>query len=391
LAITLLKRVGLVLITLAALPYAWGPIYQFPDPVVFSGPHLLNPYAGGTGIWQRANLHAHGRAWGGLTNGRQPAEEVVQRYQALGYSVSGVSDYESIAAHRGVPTIPIYEHGYNIGKVHQLAIGAREVDWVDFLFWQSKSHQQYVIDRLRESTDLVAIAHPSIRDAYVSDDLRQLTGYQLMEVINGPFAVDDLWDAALSSGHVVWALANDDTHDLDDLRRTAAAWTMIDAPTPSTSDVVGALRAGRSYAVSRVGDKPVTMDTRLASVEAHEGRVVVHVTGQPSRFAFIGQNGVVRRTIEHVTSAEYTFEPDDTYIRTIINSSRTTLYLNPVLRYDGVRAPAPAASVNYTSTWLLRGSSALAAVSLVLLWRRRRTPVLTAHRAALPGPDRNPA
>jgi hypothetical protein len=212
-----------------------------------------------------------------------------------------------------------------------------------------------------------------------------------MEVVNGPFSVDDLWDAALSSGHVVWALANDDTHDLDDPRRTAAAWTMIDAPTPSTRDVVDALRAGRSYAVSRVGDTPVSMDTRLASVEVHAGRLVVNITGQPSRFAFIGQDGVVRRTIEDVTSAEYTFEPDDTYVRTIISSSRTTLYLNPVLRYDGMSVPAPAARVNYASTWLLRGSSALAAFSIVVLWRRRRTPVLTPHRAALPGPDRNPA
>ena len=40
-----------------------------------------------------------------------------------------------------------------------------------------------------------------------------------MEVINGPFGFEDLWDAALSSGHPVWALANDDIHDLANVRR----------------------------------------------------------------------------------------------------------------------------------------------------------------------------
>src|SRR5205814_222004 len=117
----LLKSALLVLALVVALPYAWGPLYRFPKPSVFTGAHFLNPYSGLQGTWQRANLHAHGRAWSGLTNGQQPDEEVVRHYRQLGYSVAGISDYERIAALHGVPTIPLYEHGYNIGKHHQLA------------------------------------------------------------------------------------------------------------------------------------------------------------------------------------------------------------------------------------------------------------------------------
>jgi len=90
--------------------------------------------------------------------------------------------------------------------------------------------------------DLVAINHPGT--AYTEDDLRDLTGYHLMEVVNGPFGFEELWDAALSSGHVIWALANDDIHDLTNLRRLAVAWNMIDSPSPGLSDIVSALRDG---------------------------------------------------------------------------------------------------------------------------------------------------
>jgi hypothetical protein len=390
--VTLLKRSTVVLALAMALPYAWAPVYRFPDPVVFTGPHLFNPYQDLGDVWQRANLHAHGRAWGGLTNGQQPADEVVRRYTELGYSVAGISDYERIASHHGVPTIPIYEHGYNVGKAHQLAIGARRVVWLDFLLWQSMSQQQYVIDRLAASADLVALAHPSMRDAYSFDDLQQLTGYQLIEVVNGPFAIDDVWDAALSAGRVVWGLANDDTHDVNDPRRTAAAWTMINAPTASTRDVVDALRAGRSYAVSRVGDSIEPIDTVPVSVALRDGRLEVHCSGAPSTFVFVGQDGAIRQSVADVTSAAYAFEPSDTYIRTVIRSPRTTIYLNPVLRYDGSRIPTPAATIDRTGTWLVRLSSALGVVLAAVVWRRRRGPALAgAARPVLPGADRKPA
>jgi hypothetical protein len=138
-----LKHALIIVLALAAavllLPYVRAPLYDFPPPRPFSGPDFVNPYAGLRGTWQRANLHAHGRAWGGLTSGAQSSAYVVRRYRAAGYSVPGVSNYHSIAAHHGVDTIPIYEHGYNLGKHHQLAIGAREVEWFYFSATSSSS------------------------------------------------------------------------------------------------------------------------------------------------------------------------------------------------------------------------------------------------------------
>ena len=336
-------------------------------PQPFAGASLWNPYAHLAGTWQKANLHAHGHAWAGMTNGKQTDEEVVRAYKQRGYAVAGVSNYASISAFRGVDTMPLYEHGYNIMKAHQLAIGARRVVWLDFPFWQTLDQKQLIIDRVGAEADLVSINHPNT--GYVDDDMRNLTGYQLMEIVNGPFPVEDLWDAALSTGHVVWALANDDAHDVTNLRRTFIAWNMIDAPNPSAADIIGALRQGRTYAVSLVGNKA---DAALKSVEVRDATITISSTGVPATYLFVGQEGAVRGTANQVMEATYTFAATDTYIRTVIRTPNMVMYVNPIIRYDGARLPAPAATVDETSTWVHRGIIfVISATVIFLLWRRR--------------------
>ena len=379
----LVKSVVLGFVLVVIGPYVWSPIYRFPEPIRFSGAQFFNPYAHLTGSWQRTNLHAHGYAWVGLTNGEQSDEEVVQRYRDLGYNVPGVSDYQWIAAQHGIATMPIYEHGYNVGKRHQLAIGAHSVQWFDFPLWQSLSHEQYVINRVKSKADLVALAHPATRDAYTPEDLQQLTGYDLIEVVNGPFSVEDAWDAALSTGHAVWAVANDDTHDLNDSRRTAAGWNMVDAPTTSTDEIVGALKAGRTYAVLRTGALESANLTRLNRVDVSDDTLTVSVAGAESTFRFVGQNGVVRKTVKNAVAASYAIDPSDTYVRTVITSPQTVLYLNPIVRYDGNALPRLAASVNAVSTWALRGGAGLGVAAVWLAYARRRKAQQPVSRAVL--------
>ncbi len=375
-------RPAVAVLVVAALPYVWGPVYRFPDPPPFSGPEIWNPYSSLNGRWQRANLHAHGIAWGGITSGEQPDQVVVNRYRDLGYDVAGVSDYQSIAAAHGVETPPLYEHGFNIGKNHQLVIGARSVDWFDFPLWQATRHQQYIIDRLKRTSDLVSLNHPTTRDAYDVNTLHALTGYDLIEVVNGPFTAEEAWDAALSSGHPVWALANDDTHDVEDPHRTAIGWNMIDAPSASTADIVEALRAGRSYAVLRTGALEASNITTLAGVDVSDSTVTVNLHGAPSSVAFIGQDGIIRKHVSDVASASYTLTEADTYVRAVVTSPQTVLYLNPVIRWNGSRLPMPMASVDVAWTWIQRGSSGVIGVLLILVRVRFR------HRSASLAPGR---
>jgi hypothetical protein len=373
----LTRGLPLALVVLV-LPYAWAPRYKFPESAPFSGLAWLNPYAGVGPTWQRANLHAHGRAWNGFTNGKQTDDEIVRRYRELGYDVPGISNYQRISPTADPAAVPLYEHGYNIGKHHQLAIGAQHVAWFDFPLWQSVSQQQYVIDRVKQGAALVALAHPNSRYAYTTGDLSKLTGYDLIEVVNGPFTAEESWDAVLSAGRPVWGVANDDTHDLTDPRRTAAAWNMIAAATPHAADVVTALKKGQSYSVSRTGALEAVGLTRLASVEIEKGALSVVCEGVPSTFIFIGQDGVKRKTVKSTLSARYTLSDADTYVRVVVEAPQTVLYLNPVIRYNGRELPVAAASVDVVPTWTKRGGVLISFAALAFLVRRRRTPTPSA-------------
>ena len=381
------KTLAALLVFVVGGPYAIGPLYRFPEPTPFSGAQLFNPYEKRIETWQRANFHAHGRAWRGVTNGKQTDQQVADRYRALGYDVAGVSNYQRVADPRVAP-LPTYEHGYNLFKLHQLALGARQVEWFDFLLWQSPSHQQYVIDRVKRKSDLVAVVHPG---THASDDLTRLTGYDLLEVVNGPHPTQELWDAALSSGHPVWGIGNDDIHDLNDANRTAAGWTMVGAPTAEPSDILDALRAGRTYAVFRKGALDAHDITTLDTVTVDNGTVTVVVNGAPSIITFFGQNGVWRDARPQVNSLSYTMTDADPYIRIVVESPHTMLFLNPIVRWNGVALAPPKAVVDVAATWTLRGAIAAGLVWLAFYTRRRKPSLHSSGTPILAGAKRNPA
>ncbi|HKT82078.1 MAG TPA: hypothetical protein VJP86_17735 [Vicinamibacterales bacterium] len=369
-----MKRLLLIALLIAALPYVRSPIYRFPPPTPFTGSQFYDPYGDAAGdwrqnAWQRTNLHAHSRAWVGLTNGQQSDEEVVRAYRALGYSVPGLSNYHYISMVPDGAGLPMYEHGYNLGKRHQLAVGARKVEWFDFPLFQSTNQKQFIIDLMKRNSELVGITHPSGRDSYSSDDLRQLTGYQLIEVVNGPFADDEPWDAALSTGRLVWGMANDDNHDINDRLRMGLSWNMVHSTT-NPSDVLSALKGGHFYSVFRLDDHPNAALTEIANYTFHDGTLTITCAGAIPAFEFFGQNGVIKKTVRDTLTASYTFDANDTYIRTIIWAPRHVIYLNPIVRWDGHQVPTPVAMVDQTATWIMRLSVAGAAAFVVMVFRR---------------------
>ncbi|HUK37380.1 MAG TPA: hypothetical protein VLV86_25865 [Vicinamibacterales bacterium] len=357
----MLTRVCAAAFVLFAAPFVIAPAYTFPEPRPFSGPAFWNPYAHLSGSWRRANLHAHGRAWIGLTNGHQSDAAVIDVYRRHGYDIAGISDYQRIAAYHGADTLPLYEHGYNIAKAHQLAIGAWRVEWLDFPLWQTLSQKQFLINRVARTAALLAINHPNT--AYADADLERLTGYQLMEVLNGPFVYESSWDAALSSGHVVWAIGDDDNHDVTYAPRFGVACSMIDAPSTRAPDVLTSLRDGRVFAMSLRSQTP---EAWLSSVDVHDTRLTVSIAGAPATFQFIGPHGIVRQMSTDTVSATYTIGRDDAYVRTVIRTPQTVMYLNPIVRYDGVRLPMPASAIDLPITWARRTLLLLAGI--VGLW-----------------------
>jgi hypothetical protein len=355
----------LVVFFTGAGPYVWAPLYTFPEPRPFRGQKVWNPYQSSHGVWQKANLHAHAL---GLTrsfpDGRQTPDELARWYHEHGYSIAASSNHQHLAPQPW----PIYEHGYNLFKRHILVLGATRVTWFDVPFWQSLSQKQYIVNRLHDSAEVVVLAHPSEQRAYSRADLRALTGYELLEVVNGKSLATAAWDAALSSGRLVWGMGADDAHDVADERRIGSGWTMMEADPADFSSILAALRAGHTYAVEGQGGRT---DIEVQSLTVRENVIRVALRGGLASVTFSGQHGRVLKTVNGVASADYALTASDAYVRTTVRSDGSVLYLNPVIRYDGVALPVVQATIDRTGTWLLRTAFAGACAAIWLLIQPR--------------------
>ncbi len=385
---------GLLVFILAVelLLYFLAPVYDFPKPSPFSGQKIFNPYKDMDSTnWIKGNFHFHTRAWSGLTSGRQNSNEAFWKtYRSLGYDVPCISNYQSISTFNKDSSfyIPVYEHGFGIRKKHQLCIGAKQVLWMDYSFIQNLNQKQAMIDRLRETTKVLALAHPDWENGYTLGDMQWLSNYDLLEVLDANWRSIPQWDAALSSGHPVFILADDDAHDINDPYEIGRCCTFINTPVNRSEDIMSALKSGNAFGAEiNMHDKETFADKavnarkvpRLNQVRLDADTLRIAVSRKALKIEFIGQDGAVKKTMTDTSVAWYKILPEDTYIRPFIifpdenNNPGTKFYLNPVYRYDGdVPTNALRAEINYPRTWILRIMSipALFIILIFLAFRR---------------------
>ena len=326
------------------------PSYSFDEPKPFQGSYLHNPYQDmNPDNWIQANFHAHTRQYGGLTNGRVNTNEMLDSvYSALGFDHIGISDYNKINYYDSInPSfIPTYEHGYGIFKIHQLCIGAEKVRKMDYFAFQNLSMKQHTLNRLAKQTRLAIPAHPSfVKKGYLVEDMRYLSNYKLMEVLNGFRISAAHWDTALSNGHLVYLIANDDSHDVADITDVAVRFTMINAPKNEPEQLLCALENGNAIGVDFPRRPEESLEQKIKRMEDEmpymtgvelKGDTLLISASKPFlKIRFIGQNGKELDVRQDVKTAKYVIQPEDTYVRSEIKfRGGTTFYLNPITRHE---------------------------------------------------------
>ena len=358
------------LILIVANQFVINVKYFFPPVKPFTGDKLYNPYYGMDSTkWKRANFHLHTRQLFGLTAGAANSVQFADSfYNYFDYDIYSISNYMRINTPPGTPNIyiPAYEHGYQYYKTHQLVLNARSVSWVDYFFRQTLDNKQFIIDRLKEDTSaLVTIVHPEYRGAYSYSDFKFLANYDCIEVVNRVSHFVRFYDMALSSGHAVFILADDDAHTLSSIYDGAHSFNMINADREKNS-VLYSLKTGKSYGVNlnlrycrtNIGKKAAIQRLPvLTGVETTDDKLTVRLNQITDSIIFIGQNGTVKAKVFSSRSGSYTFDKDDTYIRTeIVCRDGSVLYLNPVFRYDGNNIRSDTPSVNVMKTLIYRVS-----------------------------------
>ncbi len=326
------------------------PSYSFDEPKPFQGTYLHNPYENmNPDNWIQSNFHAHTRQYAGVTNGRANTNEMIDSvYSFLGFAHIGISDYNKINYYDSVnPSfIPTYEHGYGIFKIHQLCIGAEKVRRLDYFAFQNLSMKQHTLNRLAKQTRLAIPAHPSfVKKGYLVEDMKYLSNYKLMEVLNGFRISTEHWDAALSNGHLVYLIANDDSHDATDVTDVAVRFTMINASENTAEHLIQALENGNAIGVRFPRRPEESFEQKIKRMENEipymtdivlKGDTLLISASKPFlEIKFVGQNGKELDVQQNGKTAKYVVQPEDNYVRSeIMFKGGTTFYLNPITRHE---------------------------------------------------------
>jgi hypothetical protein len=377
----------IILIGMLVMFYLMAPVYEFQEPQAFQGSKLYNPYKDmDSGAWKQYNFQVQSKAWGGITDGRRNTNELIDSvYKVLNFDHVATSDYQKINYHgKNDPAfIPTYEHGYSAFKTHQVCIGAERVLWTDLILFQTLSMKQWIIDLLDKDCEIVVLAHPLLRHGYTIEEMKYLTNYEMMEVLNNLRISTDHWDAALSSGQVVWLMGNDDAHDVLNPNDVGRKFTMINSPSKNREDIIASLKYGNSYGVDfyPTMDVPITERAKrirhvpmVREVNLKDDTLSVRVDQTAEEIHFIGQNGTIMHTAFDSTTASYIIREDDSYIRTVFRfADGTSVYLNPVIRHDGEKpASMRTAVIDQTTTLILRIGYFLIVLTIIYFFKKRR-------------------
>ena len=332
------------------------PVYVFDEPVTFHGDYLHNPYQDiDSTYWKCCNFHGHTHQYGGITNGRANGNIIYDSmYRMFGYDHVGISDYNKVNDYedgRDPGFIPGYEHGYNVWKTHQVCLGTKKVRRIDYFFYQTLSHKQHTLNKLGKQNRVVAVAHPSFVDgSYNVRDMKYLSNYKILEVLNGFVNSPEHWDMALSNGHLVYLIADDDTHDVLKVNDIALKITYLNAKDNDANQLYDAILSGKSVGIDFYLDRQEKMDDKvirfkrdipyLNSAKLNGNDYTVNVTKPIRKAEFIGQNGLVLKEenyekVDNKTYSSYSILPTDTYVRTVLTFfDGTTMWLNPVTRHE---------------------------------------------------------
>lgn len=370
--------------------YLMAPVYEFSGPKPFKGNKLYNPYADmEMGEWRLYNFQVQSKAWGGLTNGRKNSNILIDSiYAELGFDHVSTSDYQKINKHgKGEDTyIPTYEHGFNLFRTHQVCIGAKEVLWIDFVLFQTLSMKQWIIDLLNKNSEIVVLAHPILSNGYTLENLKYLTNYGMIEVLGNLFLSIDHWDVALTSGQLAWIIGNDDAHDVLNPSEVARKFTLINSGSTDGKVVIEELKTGKNIGVDFFTQSEASLEDKKAQLKKIPNLKSAILTGDTfsislSKMAreirFIGENGIVKKTVVNSWTASYVVQESDPYIRTEINFAYDfTFFLNPIVRYEGdFPQSQKTATIDETATLRLRIIYFLSILSLVfvyLKWKQKR-------------------
>lgn len=338
---------SLLIVWICLDQYLFCPRFTFASPTPFSGKNKINPYAGvNIQDVSVANFHGHTEIWNGLTNGKGTAKDLHGRYDSMGHDFHAVSQYHSIdtTGYSQKHYLPAYEHGYNINKTHQLVLGSEKVVWKDYLFPQTIHNKQDVLIRLaKDTSNIVVVNHPAIRNGYTYDDLKKLRYYDYIELLNPSAQSISHWDTILSAGKRVFAMGNDDVHNVFNNNALGRFITLVYGAKEGSHSIYPSLRKGASASIwlpqvngETLGQKRNRIDSLkniLSEFYVIDSLFVIKLNAVADSIKLITDNGKSKVKSYNNNYLASTLLEEESYWRVeVFCSNGSRIFFNPIYR-----------------------------------------------------------
>ena len=297
--------------------------------------------------WLKGNTHTHTTE----SDGDSTPDVVTRWYREHGYQFLVLSDHNVLTSIEALSALhgkddqfllikgeevtdkfddrPIHINGLDVSAKVDPQGGASLLDVL-----------QRNVEAIRRVRGVPHVNHPNFRWAFSIEELRQVRNMRLLEIFNGHPQVNNLggggvpgleevWDALLSSGTLMYGIAVDDAHTFKQPGNAAVAgpgrgWVMVRAERLEARAILEALEDGRFYASTGVELSDYLVTERAMTVTVKQDAWAKY------RIQFVGKSGrVLREALE--SPAEYVFRGDEGYVRAkVIESNGRVAWCQPV-------------------------------------------------------------
>ena len=298
--------------------------------------------------WYKGNTHTHTIN----SDGDSTPANVAEWYRENRYNFLFITDHEHVTNVaplndlHGKPGVFIVISGQEVtdsfgGKpLHMNGLGVTSMVMPNKLPGAVETLQKNISDVIKAG-GIVQLNHPNFGWALTSEQLIQLRNYTLLEIHNGHPLVNNLggggspsaesiWDSVLTSGKLVFGVADDDSHYFKRIGdRTVPTpgkgWIYVRAAELTPRAILDSIKKGDFYASTGV---------ELSDYQASGEQIKVTIKEERTskyRITFIGSGGrVLSEAIQ--SPATYAIKGNEGYVRTkIVESNGKMAWTQPVL------------------------------------------------------------
>ena len=286
------------------------------------------------GRWYKGNTHTHTLN----SDGDSTPDAVVQWYREHGYQFLVLTDHNFLTSVEGLNALHGADERFLVVKGEEVTdtfsgkqLHINGLDVQARVAPQGGTSVSDVLQRnvnaIRAAQGVPHINHPNFRWSVTLDELRQVQNNKLLEIYNGHPQVNNLggggvpgleevWDAILTSGTLLYGIAVDDAHVFKqpgnpNVAGPGRGWVTVRAPRLEARALLTAMERGDFYASTgveltdyQVTDKAMTVTVKQTAFSKYRvqfigksGKLLAEVAESPATYSFRGDEGYVRAKV----------------------------------------------------------------------------------------------